>query len=105
MSTLPIEEPYEFVPLKGFEDRYEIMNVYPFHVRDKQLNTMNYGMYTKRNGCMICLKGKVYLLHRLIAKQFLPNPENKKNVSHINGNKLDNHLSNLCWGNRRHYRK
>lgn len=36
-------------------------------------------------------------LHRLIASAFLPNPNNYRTVNHINGNKLDNKLSNLEW--------
>jgi len=35
------------------------------------------------------------LLHREVAKTFLPNPNNYKFVDHINRNKLDNKLSNL----------
>lgn len=37
-------------------------------------------------------------VHQMIAEAFVPNPRNKKNVGHIDGNKRNNHPSNLYWG-------
>ena len=40
---------------------------------------------------------KNQFIHRLLGRAFLPNPENKAHINHIDGNKTNNHLSNLEW--------
>ncbi|WP_413987576.1 NUMOD4 domain-containing protein [Paenibacillus polymyxa] len=48
---------------------------------------------------VVDLSGKQYKVHRLVAFAFVENPDKDKNniVNHIDGNKLNNHYSNLEW--------
>ena len=46
---------------------------------------------------VVSIKGKQYMVHRLVAEAFLPNQENKPTVDHINRIRDDNRVQNLRW--------
>ena len=86
----------QYIDLKGFED-YEISNMYPYSIRNKKTNKIvsesinNKGYYT------VHLNGITHYKHRLIANQFINNPNNLLCIDHIDRNKTNNRINNLRW--------
>ena len=62
----------------------------------KELRQQSNGRYNKVT-LTIDGKQKQFLVHRVVAEVFIPNPDNKEEVNHINGIKTDNRVSNLEW--------
>ena len=84
----------EWVPLNEFAD-YEIMNEYPFHIRRRDNKRIVSESLTAKGYLQVKLNGRKYAHHRLVAKQFIDNPDNLPEVDHINHNRTDNHIENL----------
>ena len=90
-------ESNEWETLKNHED-YEININYPHQIRKKINNYIIKECDT--NGYLCCrLNNKTYLKHRLIAEQFIPNPDNLPQIDHINHIRTDNRIENLRWVN------
>ena len=87
-----------WVVIKGFKDYEVSTNGLIRKIKNqKELKT-----YTTSNGYVgIKLVGtdgrKGLRVHRLVAEAFLPNPDNKPFINHIDGNKFNNAVENLEW--------
>ena len=81
---------------------YEIFTEFPYQIRRKSNKRIVKETLHKNTGYIVCmLNQKLNLKHRIIALQFIPNndPDIKKQVDHIDHNKLNNDISNLRWVN------
>lgn len=90
-----------FKEIPGFEGKYSVSNL-------GNVMSLNYLNKKKpkllvpikhHGGYMIVHlgKSKIRMIHTLVAEAFIPNPDKKKYVNHIDGNKSNNMVTNLEW--------
>ena len=84
-------------PVVGYEGLYEVSNLgnvrslnyrHTNTIKNLSLSLSKYG-YIQVNLWKNC-KGKVLAVHKLVAEAFIPNPDNKPEIDHINTDKTDN---------------
>jgi hypothetical protein len=95
-------------PIKGYEGIYRVSNLGRIKSLSRLVQCKNGYRKTKekilkphinKSGyCSLDLgKKNKHLLHRIVANAFIPNPDNKPCVNHLNGIKSDNKFDNLEW--------
>lgn len=95
----------EWKPIKGYEGIYEVSNLGRVK-RIKESPNRHYGKILKlrdnghgylRVGLRDSSKQQHKLIHKLIAEAFIPNPDKKPYIDHIDGDILNNRIDNLRW--------
>ncbi len=87
--------------IKGYEGQYSIntngdVMSYKYKVAKqlkRNVNTQGYEYYKLSNGSKL----KNYTIHKLVASTFIGLVQDNMQVNHIDGNKLNNNISNLEW--------
>lgn len=84
--------------IKGYEDNYIISNC--GNIKSKKTNKNVYFSNSKNYKRVLLSKNgkaKGYSVHRLVAQNFIPNPNNYPCVNHLDCDKTNNRVDNLQW--------
>lgn len=90
----------EFKDIVGYEGLYQVSNY--GNVKSLRNNLILKPVGINYKSVVLSVSGKhrrkeTLKISRLVAMHFIPNPENKPVVNHIDGNKKNDHYSNLEW--------
>lgn len=85
--------------IKGYEGRYKVDesgNVFSV-ARGRNIKPTSDRYGYKYVVLSVCGRRKTMKVHRLVAEAYIPNPDGKQTVDHINNIKDDNRVENLRW--------
>lgn len=98
--------------IEGYEGLYQVSNLgrvksleridrLERKVKERMLSIRDNGTGYKFVDLHKNNKAKRFYVHRLVASTFIPNPEYKPEVNHLDGDKANNVVFNLCWSTRK----